>query len=98
MKGSITSILQKMTKADRKKINVFRHPHRRINAKFPYCVGIRRNLSFPDIVWLNENTTGKYSVDKISLTQRNVSFEVSNDAVLFKLVHSNGLTCPPFES
>jgi hypothetical protein len=86
-----------MTKADQKKINTFRHPHRRINAKFTYRVGIKRNLSFVDIVWLNDNTTGKYSVDKISLTQRNVSFEVANDAVLFKLTHSGDLTCPPFE-
>jgi hypothetical protein len=88
----IKTITDKMTRQDAIKLAVFRHPHRQSLKYFAHKVGLIRKPNMKEIVWLNKNTKGYYSIDN-TISPHNISFQDVSDAVMFKLVWHGILAC-----
>lgn len=87
-------IKNKLTNQDYARLSIWRHPHRQSLKYYAHKVGLVRKPTQTETVWLNKNTTGKYSVDN-TIAPHNISFEVRRDAMYFKLVWFGTLACQP---
>lgn len=85
-------IKNKLTPKDYARLSIWRHPHRQSLKYYPNKVGLRRKPTQTETVWLNQHTTGCYSVDN-TCSPHNISFEVRADAMLFKLTYHGDLAC-----
>jgi hypothetical protein len=84
-------ILQ-FTGKNKARLESIRHPHRQSLKYYTHRVGLTRPLTDADYDWLNNHTTGCYSVD-YTMAPHNLSFENRSDAVRFKLTFGGELAC-----
>jgi hypothetical protein len=73
-----------------RRVKAFRHPHFNRLKYFQNRVGLSRALELAELEWLNNNTTGQYSID-FTIAPHNLSFEMEADALLFKLTFGGEL-------
>jgi hypothetical protein len=85
-------IKKKLTPKDYMRLSVLRHPHRQTLKYYPYRVGLIRQPNMNELIWLNKHTKGCYSVDN-TIAPYNLSFEVKQDAMYFKLVWFDIIAC-----
>lgn len=88
----IQKIKDKLTKKDAQIIAILNHPRKQKLKYYQYRVGLRRIPDIREIIWLNSNVTGNYSID-FTTPPHNLSFEVRADAVRFKLTFGGDLAC-----
>lgn len=82
----------RLTRRDRIQLAIWQHPHRQSLKYYPHVVGLRRKPTQDETIWLNKHTKGCYSVDHTT-PPHNISFEIKQDAMYFKLVWYDDLAC-----